>query len=61
MYLVLSQAADALKKEVQQLSALKPHDRIVTYVGTCYAMHPTFNVESLIRLYRIHAWGKSDL
>lgn len=46
-YYVFAQAADALKKEVQKLSAMKPHHRIVTYVGTCYAMHPTFNVQSL--------------
>ena len=41
------QAADVLEKEVKQLSALEPHDRIVTYLGTCYAMHPCFKVKSL--------------
>ena len=36
-----------LEKEVKQLSSLEPHDRIVTYLGTCYAKHPCSNAMSL--------------
>lgn len=39
--------AEILQKELKQLIALEPHDRIVTYFGACYAKHPRFDEECL--------------
>ena len=45
------QYIDVLEKEVKQLSTLKPHKRIVTYFGACYAKHPCFDNEKSLFVF----------